>query len=129
MNEVTQFIDALKHPLSEVVSEMRSIITTIPTVTEHIKWNAPSFVYQGDDRITFNFSGGKLRVIFHAGAKKKELPPQRLIADNGLLKWASNDRAIFEVKTAEQFSEQRLAFSDVVHKWLACFNHQIMQGK
>lgn len=122
MSEVDDFLKQLDHPLLDVIHAMRNAIRANADISEHIKWNAPSFVYAGDDRITFNFSGKKLRVVFHCGAKKKELPTQRMIADSDqLLTWASNDRAIYEVKSHAQFLQQEAAFSRLVSDWLNCF--------
>lgn len=122
MSEVDDFLKQLDHPLLDVIHAMRSVIRANADISEHIKWNAPSFVYAGDDRITLNFSGNKLRVIFHCGAKKKELPAQRMIADSDqLLTWASNDRAIYEVKSQVQYRQQEVAFSRLVSDWLNCF--------
>ncbi|WP_234978377.1 DUF1801 domain-containing protein [Bacillus tuaregi] len=51
--QVTEFMDELQHPLKEEISMVRQIIlSTDQKITEHIKWNAPSFCYDGEDRIT-----------------------------------------------------------------------------
>ena len=46
------------------------ILAENPELTEHVKWNAPSFCDGGDDRVTFRFppKGGALQLIFHRGA-------------------------------------------------------------
>ncbi|HSF46597.1 MAG TPA: DUF1801 domain-containing protein, partial [Chitinophagaceae bacterium] len=55
LKSVDGFIRKLDHPLKDVVVKLRSIILdTDPKLTEQVKWNAPSFCYNGDDRITMN---------------------------------------------------------------------------
>ena len=69
--EVDQFMARLRHPLKEGVQRLRTaILASNDTITEHIKWNAPSFHHAGQDRVTFRLQpGDKLQLIFHRGAK------------------------------------------------------------
>ena len=46
--QVTQYIQDSKHPLKGVMQALREIILGVdPEIAEHIKWNAPSFYYNG----------------------------------------------------------------------------------
>jgi hypothetical protein len=69
--EVDQFMARLEHPLKEGVQRLRTaILASNDTITEHIKWNAPSFRHAGQDRVTFRLQpDDKLQLIFHRGAK------------------------------------------------------------
>ena len=52
--EVDEFLRELSHPLQEGVAEVRdAILASDDGITEHIKWKAPSFCHEGDDRVTF----------------------------------------------------------------------------
>jgi hypothetical protein len=52
--DVDRFMRELKHPLKEGVERLRSaILESNDRITEHIKWNAPSFCHAGEDRVTF----------------------------------------------------------------------------
>jgi hypothetical protein len=54
-SDVEQFMAELDHPLKEgVVGLRRAILAADPGITEHVKWNAPSFRYAGEDRVTFH---------------------------------------------------------------------------
>ena len=66
--EVDQFMARLEHPLKEGVQRLRTaILASNDTITEHIKWNAPSFRHAGQD---FRLQpGDKLQLLFHRGAK------------------------------------------------------------
>ena len=50
------------------------IIKTEPRLKEHIKWNAPSYVLDGDGRITSNLMNrqGVVKLVLHMGATRNE---------------------------------------------------------
>ena len=51
-----EFLDDLSEEKRAQVDLLRDLILkTEPKLDEHIKWNAPSHVLDGEDRITFNF--------------------------------------------------------------------------
>lgn len=53
--QVSLFLQNNEHPLKAAMLLLREqILSSQKGITEHIKWNAPSFCYGGDDRITFN---------------------------------------------------------------------------
>src|SRR5687768_4837627 len=91
---VSDFMARLEYPLKPAVEALRQLILHAhPDLTEQIKWNAPSFSYLEQDRITLNLQGkGFLRVIFHCGAKASGKAGQgRLIEDaSGLLEWPAD---------------------------------------
>ena len=52
--EVDRFRSGLDHPLKEGVEQLRAaILDSNDDITEHVRWNAPSFRYAGEDRATF----------------------------------------------------------------------------
>jgi len=47
--KVDAYMAALKHPLKNVLAELRRIIlSTDPEIGEEVKWNAPTFFYAGN---------------------------------------------------------------------------------
>jgi len=54
---VKEFLDDLDEDTRKQVDALREIILANVPVSEHIKWNAPSYVFAGEDRITFNLHG------------------------------------------------------------------------
>ncbi|WP_433414340.1 hypothetical protein ACQP1V_33825 [Microtetraspora malaysiensis] len=45
--EVDRFITALEHPLKAGIEQLRSaILASNADISEHVKWNAPSFRYE-----------------------------------------------------------------------------------
>ncbi|MBO9607961.1 MAG: DUF1801 domain-containing protein [Paenibacillaceae bacterium] len=126
--QVLEFLHRLEHPLKEEIEEVRRIILSVdPAITEHIKWNAPSFRYEDDDRVTFNLHGaGMFRLVFHCGAKAaKRAGKQPLIEDEtGLLQWAAADRATIAFASGREVEDSREKLAEVVVKWLAAAREQ-----
>lgn len=75
-SSIDEFLAQLDHPLKRELLALRLIIlAATPGLTEHIKWNAPSYQFEGDDRIAFNFfARDKIRLVFHCGAKSTSGP-------------------------------------------------------
>lgn len=120
--QVAAFFASIEHPLMPVMKEVRRRILSVDdSITEQIKWNAPSFVHEGTDKITFNLRpNGKLLLIFHRGAKPKPLgKPGRLIDDpTGMLEWPADDRAVLTIESAEELEQLGAAFDKLVRTWL-----------
>lgn len=110
---------ALINALREIVLAAR------PGVTEIVKWNSPSYVYSGDDRITVNASAkDAVRLIFHAGvstAEDKQAPPTFTGDPDDLLHWHSNIRASLAVKDAAEARDRGEAIARLVRSWLDFF--------
>jgi len=121
--EVALFISQLDHPLKKALEEIREIILSADsTLTEHIKWKAPSFCHNGDDRVTMNLHKSDcVMLVFHRGAKVKDTNGKgRLIADNtGLLEWAADDRAIARFFSVEEVQTKKPLIVELVQKWVA----------
>ena len=84
-DKVEAYIGNLKHPLVQVVKDLRKIIlSTNKEVGEEIKWNAPTFFYAGKMKptnpkeyrryiVVFNlFKRDSIRLVFPSGAKVKD---------------------------------------------------------
>lgn len=123
--QVAEFMNNLEHPLKEEIEEVRNIIlSTDDKITEHIKWNAPSFCYEGEDRITFNLHGrGFIRLVFHCGAKvKKRNTNEPLIVDtSGILEWKAVDRAMMNFTDKNDVKAKEEKLREIITKWLEFF--------
>lgn len=121
--EVERFIEGVKEPLAQGVRQLREeILASSPRVTESIKWNAPNFRYDGEDRVTFRFPpAGGAQLIFHRGAKvRADAADFVFVDDSGLLTMITPDRGVV---TLEQDAEGRiLSVSEVAAlaaRWMA----------
>jgi hypothetical protein len=120
--QVAEFMNDLEHPLKEEIEEIRNIIlSNDDKITEHIKWNAPSFCYEGEDRITFNLQGkGFIRIVFHCGAKVKDRNTNEpLIEDtSGILEWKAVDRALMKFTDKKDVKAKEEKLREIITKWL-----------
>ena len=110
----------------ELINVLRdTVLGARHSVTEIVKWNSPSYVYKGEDRITINASAKEgVRLIFHAGvatAEDKQAAPTFTGDPYGLLHWHSNIRASLLVKDAAEAEASRDAMAAVVGNWLDAF--------
>lgn len=121
-SEVTEFLHAQKHPFRKEIEQLRTyILASDNHLTEHIKWNGPNYCFEREDRITMRIQPPKKQVqlIFHRGAKKREQPTDKLIADNStLLSWKENDRAVITFKSMEEIEQGKDALRTIITEWI-----------
>ncbi|MCB9993935.1 MAG: DUF1801 domain-containing protein [Hyphomicrobiaceae bacterium] len=120
MASVAAFLDALDHPRKpEILALCQMIRAAAPDLTEQVKWNAPSFCANGDDRITLRINPPKvLQVVFHRGAAKKDLNGFSFTDPTGFLKFAAPDRAILAIDNADDLETKRDAVATLVPLWI-----------
>ncbi len=120
--EVNDFIERLKHPLKNEVSEVRRIIlSSTPGITEHIKWNAPSFCIDNDDRVTLELhEEDAIRLIFHCGEKvHHQWPAGKIFEDSsGLLKWLTNNQAVVRFCNMDELKTKEDQLRIAVKTWI-----------
>jgi len=79
--QVVEFMKNLKHPLKESMEVVREVILNANKgITEHIKWNSPSYCFEGEDRVTFNVhKNDNIMMVFHRGASLKDRRGKRIL--------------------------------------------------
>ncbi len=88
-------------------------------VTEHIKWNGPSFCLDGDDRITVGLAPkGGVRAILHRGVKPKDAAGFVFPDETGLIRWAAPDRGVVAFADEAAVAAHAGAFADICRRWL-----------
>ena len=92
---VDDFLTDLEHPRIEDIRKIRStLIIGDGELRERIKWNAPSFGYEGNDRVTFRIQpGDRFEVVLHRGVHKRN-DPFTFDDSDRLITWATNDRGV-----------------------------------
>jgi hypothetical protein len=117
--QVADFLETLEYPLKNVVEAVREIIlSTNPDITEHIKWNAPSFCFGGEDRITMNLRSPEfLLLVFHRGAKAKE-GILKIDDPHNLLTWLAADRATAKFASMDEVNFTKNALVELVQNWV-----------
>jgi hypothetical protein len=118
---VDEFMADLDHPMKPEIGAIRALITGLgDEATEQVKWNAPSFCYRGDDRITFRLHPkGFLQLIFHRGVTVKDATDFSFEDEAGLLQWASEDRGVVTFKTAQEVEANRDRVRALAARWMA----------
>lgn len=118
---VDKFRQSLDMQTRATVDALRAIIADAhPGLTEHIKWNAPSFALAGDDRITLGIErNGGVRVVVHRGAKPKDAAQFRFDDPARLARWPAADRGVLVFKDSAEVEQHRTALGDFCKRWLA----------
>jgi hypothetical protein len=118
---VDQFMAALEHPQKAEIAALRAIVLGAdPAITEHIKWNAPSFCHGGDDRVTLRLHPpGKLQLILHRGAKVKDATGFEFEDATGLVKWAAPDRGVVALGDLADIQSKQEPLAELVRRWVA----------
>ena len=119
--DVEAFLSSLEHPRrGEILALRRIVLEAHPSISEGIKWNAPSF------RTTEYFATFHLRakrgvqIILHRGAKKRADAVERgRIADgDALLEWRGDDRAAVTFADMDEVRGREAAFSLLIRQWI-----------
>lgn len=98
------------------------ILDEVPSLTEHIKWNAPSYIKDGEDRITLNTMNKEqvVKLVFHMGATKKENKKgQPILKHTKLIEWASDIRGYMTFKNLEEVILNENEIKRTVREWIA----------
>jgi hypothetical protein len=106
------------------VNMLRELIQkSEPGLEEHIKWNAPSYIYDGEDRITFNLMNkqGVVKLILHMGATRKENKQGTpvMLDESGLIEWSSDIRGMITFTSIEDINSNLTSLSKIIKQWLA----------
>lgn len=122
---VESYMAALEHPFKAVIEALRqAVLAQDPArITESVKWNAPNFVYDGEDRATLRLQpGDRLELILHRGAKARSDASDFAFADpTGTLTWLGADRALLVFPERGDALERVPATAKLVHSWMrAC---------
>ncbi len=116
---VDQFMSALTHTHKAEIQELRQIILGAhASISEGIKWNAPSF------RTTEYFATTHLRdkagigLILHLGAKVRDIASVPVDDPTHLLKWLGKDRAAMSFTSLDDIEQKKAALQAVVLQWI-----------
>ena len=118
---VDDYLAALVHRRKDEIEMVRGIIRAAdPTLTEKIKWNAPSYGHGDDDRITLRLQpGDRVDVIFHRGAQKQAVAGFAFADPSALMKMLAPDRGMVAFADAADIAAKADRFAALVVAWLA----------
>jgi hypothetical protein len=117
---VTAFLKTLVHRRKDEIERLRAIILAAdPTLGEQIKWNAPSFGRDGEDRVTFRLQpGDRVELILHRGAKVKA-GPFAFDDKTGLIEWLAADRGRITFAGMADIEAKADTLQALVADWIA----------
>jgi hypothetical protein len=119
--EVEQFLADLQHLLKAGVLQLRAaILPSDLAITEHVKWNASSFCYDGPDRVTFRLQPrGRLQLTFHQGANVRADTAGFVFEDpSGLMTWLAPDRAVIDFPGLGPVTTHQAQVVALVDRWV-----------
>lgn len=121
---VEEFINNLNDDKRSQVDAIRDLILNAqPQLTEHIKWNAPSYALNGEDRTTFNLMNkqGVVKLVLHMGPTRKEDKGGAPIMkdESGLIEWSADIRGMITFNSVEDVQSNKAALIKVFKDWLS----------
>ena len=118
---VDAFMATLVHPAKDVVVALRAaVLGSDPSISEGVKWNAPSFKTTQYFATTHLRAKAGVGLVLHFGAKVREVAAgQGTIQDpDGLLTWLAKDRAMVTFKDAGELHARRPALQAILRQWI-----------
>lgn len=121
--DIPAFLEGLDEDRRRQVEQFRTTVAQAhPCLTEHLKWNAPSYMLDGEDRVTFNVHNkeGLVKLVLHMGATRpedKKAPPV-MRDDAGIAPWQSDIRAVITFADLDDVAAKREPLLDFVRRWL-----------
>ena len=120
--DVEPFLAELEHRRKpEIHLLRRAILDAVPELSEHIKWNAPSYGIDGDDRVTFRLQpGDRIELIFHRGARPRADSASFAFDDQtGLLRMVRPDRGVVTLLDSATSQAAIPRIQRLVQAWIA----------
>lgn len=115
---VDEFLDGLDHARVDDIRRFRAcLLADDADIGERIKWNAPSFGHDGDDRVTFRLQpGDRFDLVLHRGVHPRTDP---FVFDDpdDLITWSTTDRGVIAIPEPFTTSDQERVLA-LVRRWL-----------
>ncbi len=117
---VNALLAKLAHPLDAAIGALRAIIAGADKrITQGVKWNSPSFYFNGWFATINTRSKTELLVIFHQGARATHRSAPTIDDPTGLLKWLGKDRCAVAIAGPDDAKRKRAALVAIVRQWIA----------
>lgn len=116
---VDAFMAALDHPHKPAIEALRlAMLAADASISEGIKWNAPSFRTREWFATTHLRAKTGLGLILHRGAKVRSGPGLQLDDPTGRLRWLGQDRAQLLYADAADLRAGAAALQALVREWI-----------
>ena len=120
--DVESFLAGVEHRRKPEIHLLRqAILEAVPELSEHVKWNAPSYCIDGDDRVTFRLQpGDRIELIFHRGARPRSDSDSFAFDDpTGLLRMIRADRGAVSFPDSAASRAAIPGVQRLVQAWIA----------
>lgn len=118
-SSIDSYLSTVSGEARQMIDALRAIVRDgVPNAVESIKWNAPSFTVDGEDRITLGLNrNGAVRLVLHRGAKQRSMVDLTAVDDAGLARWAAPDRGIVLFRDLDEIRGQKAQLTALCSKW------------
>lgn len=118
---VEELLAALDHPQKPAILAVRTLVLgAAPGITEHVKWNAPSF-RTTEDFATFHLRAKSgVQLVMHLGARPRPDSAVRsaLVDPENRLTWKGPDRALLTWPDLAAVRAQADTLQAIVRQWI-----------
>ena len=123
---VDEFLQQAQHPHTAAIQLLRkAILSCEKGISEEIKWNAPSFIFAGDNRLTFRLQpGNRVELILHRGSRPKPLGKFRFDDASGLVCWVAPDRGQIVIADLADAKKKVATIADIARGWFLANDKQ-----
>lgn len=100
---------------------MRKLILDVrPEIREIIKWNSPSYTFQGKDCITLRIQPlPHFQMVLHGGPKGNNSIPRESFSDpEGIVEWKDATRAVLTLTRKPLTPEWQEHIRNILLEWL-----------
>jgi hypothetical protein len=109
--EVDDWFARYENPMKPVVARMREIILAVdPRVRECIKWQAPTFTFEGNIASFFPKSKHHASLMFHQGAK--------IPGHHSILEGSGGTARFVKMASLEEADERASELGAVIRAWI-----------
>lgn len=119
---IDDFIASLNQEQKEQVALLRHLITKSDhKLTEHTKWNSPSFIVNGSDRITLSVRPKfPVAIVLHMGTSRPEKKNSAPIMNDpfGLVQWKSDIRGVISFSDIGDIEKKKPQLIKIIDQWL-----------
>lgn len=117
--ETEAYLAAVDAPHKDAFTALCTLIRSADSrIDEGIKWSAPSFFITDHFATTGLTRDGVIRLVLHAGAKKRPDPLAIAIDDDDLLTWVAPDRAVILFADLQQVNAVAAKLTLVIRQWI-----------
>jgi hypothetical protein len=117
---VDALVEAMPDPVRAITVEIRKLVMQADRrITEGLKWNSPSFYWNGWFATVNSRKGTEVTLVLHHGpAVRNDSEVRSVVSDAAqLLRWHSVDRASVTVANLQEFKELQTALTSIVNQW------------